>query len=97
MNKRTLIAGFIVLLIGIVLNLGAEQIMSSYPNGKSLSSSASGSFAIASLIIGSLLAVSGIILLIYGAISPEPPIHYNNNLRVIHFTNYACILRVVSY
>jgi len=80
MNKRTLIAGLIVLVIGIALNLGAEQIMSSYPNGKSISSSASGSFAVASLTIGSLMAISVIITIIYGAIQPDQPVHYNNNL-----------------
>jgi len=64
MNKRILITGFIVLAIGIALDLGAEQIMSSQPNGKPLSSTASRNLTAASLIIGFLLAISGFILLI---------------------------------
>ena len=80
MDKRTVIAGFIVLAIGIALNLGAEEIMSYYHNSKSLSSNALSCFATASIIIGPIVAFAGIILLIYGAVLPDPPVHWNNNL-----------------
>ena len=75
MNKRTLIAGFIVLAIGIVLfSLSAH--FSDINNPSHLASE----FVVGSFIIGGLLVFVGIILLIYGAILPDPPVHWDNNL-----------------
>lgn len=84
MNKRTLIAGFIVLAIGITLGLAGAQLISSninaYPHGIPLASRASWDFALASAIIGIIFALAGSILVIYGAILPDPPVHWDNDL-----------------
>jgi uncharacterized membrane protein len=77
-NKRTLIAGFIVLAIGIALDSGADQIISS-----SLRRSPPlvlREFAIASIIIGGIVAFAGVILIIYGFVLPDPPVHWDNDL-----------------
>ena len=78
MNKRTLIAGFIVLAIGIVLFSVAGQISTSAMTQNL--SHLMNEFGAASYIIGGILVFSGIVLLIYGAILPDPPVHWNNNL-----------------
>ncbi len=75
MNKKTLIAGFIVLAIGIVLFSLGDQ-FSAIDNPSHLISE----FVIGSFIISGLLLFAGIILIIYGAIQPDPPVHWNNNL-----------------
>lgn len=75
MNKRTLIAGFIILAIGIVL-FSLSDHFSVANNPSHLISE----FVVGSLIIGGLLVFAGIILLIYGAILPDPPVHWDNNL-----------------
>ena len=75
MNKKTLIAGFIVLAIGIVLfSLGNQFSVINNP------SHLISEFAVGFGIIGGILAFAGIVLLIYGAILPDPPVHWNNNL-----------------
>jgi hypothetical protein len=75
MNKRTLIAGFIVLAIGIMLfSLGDHFSVTDNP------SHLTAEFAVGFGIIGGILAFAGIVLLIYGAILPDPPVHWNNNL-----------------
>lgn len=78
MNKKTLVAGFIVLAIGISLGLVADQIISS--NLTHNLSLAVRDFAVSSLIIGYVLDFAGVILLIYGAILPDPPVHWDNDL-----------------
>jgi hypothetical protein len=75
MNKKTLLAGVIVLAIGIVLFSMGDQ-FSLIDNPSHLISE----FVVGSFIIGGLLLFAGIILLIYGALLPDPPIHYDNNL-----------------
>ena len=84
MNKRTLIAGIVVLAIGITLGLLGNQlvvsVINSYPHGIPSNSRASWDFAWGLIIVGWLFGISGFILLIYGAISPDPPVHYSNNL-----------------
>ena len=75
MNKRTLIAGSIVFAVGIVLFLMGDQF-----SLKGNPSNLIGEFVVVSFIISGLLVFAGIILLIYGAILPDPQIHYDNNL-----------------
>jgi hypothetical protein len=75
MNKRTLIAGFIVLAIGIVLYLLSVQ-YSTVDNPSHLISE----FVVGALIVGGLFALAGIILIIYGAILPDPIVHWDNDL-----------------
>jgi len=75
MNKRTLLAGFIILAIGIVLfSLGDQFSVTDNP------SHLISEFVVGSFIIGGILAFAGIVLIIYGAILPDPPVHWNNNL-----------------
>lgn len=78
MNKRTLFAGFIVLVIGIALDAVIDQILlSSLPHNTSYTLS---QFASGSIIISYRLRFAGIISIIYGAILPDQPVHYDNNL-----------------
>jgi hypothetical protein len=78
MNKRALIAGFIVLAIGIVLVSVADHIgVSELTQNVSLQIRG---VAFASFFVGGLLILSGVILLIYGAILPDPPVHWDNDL-----------------
>ncbi len=84
MNKKTLIAGLIVLMIGVALVLFGEQLIASninaYPHGIPINSRASYYFALASTITGGIVVFSGIILLIYAFVLPDPPVHWKNNL-----------------
>jgi hypothetical protein len=78
MNKKSLLAGFIVLAIGIALvsvssQLGYDSLIHSEPIQIM-------DFAFVSLIVGGLFVLAGIVLLIYGAILPDPPVHWDNNL-----------------
>jgi hypothetical protein len=83
MNKRTLVAGIIVLAIGIALGSVGNQLVATFinlhPHGAS-NSLVQWDFAWALAIIGWLFGIAGVIVLIYGAISPDPPVHWNNNL-----------------
>ena len=83
MNKKAVIAGFIVLVIGIALALVAEHFLytfvNSHPNGAGNSVVLYDSY-VASYIVGGLLALAGIIVFIYGFILRDPPVHWNNNL-----------------
>jgi hypothetical protein len=72
MDKRTVVAGGIVLAIGLVLQLIALNF--GYSTGLVFK------IVTVSIIIGYLLIIAGIIMLIYGAIRPDPPVHYDNNL-----------------
>ncbi len=72
MDKRTVVAGGIVLAIGLVLQLIALSF--GYSIGLIFK------IVTASIIIGYLLILAGIIMLIYGATRPDPPVHYDNNL-----------------
>jgi hypothetical protein len=77
-NKRMLLAGFIVLAISIALwGISAQIIGSSYSSSPPL---ASREFSVGSLIFSYLFGFAGFILIIYGFISKDPPIHWNNNL-----------------
>lgn len=78
MNKKAVFSGFIVLVIGIVLQSVSDQIINSeLTHTDPIQIRA---FAAGSLIIGGLLVFGGVVLLIYGAILPDPPVHWNNNL-----------------
>ena len=77
MNKRTVIAGIIVLAVGVALWLVGLQTL--FSMGTHIQS-ALWRFAYASEIVGGLISLAGIILIIYGAILPDPPVHWNNNL-----------------
>jgi hypothetical protein len=78
MNKRTLIAGFIVLAIAIALGVAGDQIAASSLN-HNISHTLS-EFAVTSIILAYIIGLAGIILIIYGAILPDPPVHWDNNL-----------------
>jgi uncharacterized membrane protein YedE/YeeE len=82
MNKRTLVAGIIVLAIGIALVLVSNQLYATFINTHPHGATNSNPFQLASffLIIGYIFGFAGVIVLIYGAISPDPIVHWNNNL-----------------
>ena len=73
MNKRTLIAGFIVLAIGIAI----EEL--AYHFGLTTGRQFGRILALLS-IFDILVLLAGVILIIYGAIQPDPPVHWDNNL-----------------
>ena len=82
LNNRTFAIGVVLLAIGITLGLVGNQLItffiSSHPNGAA--TRIQWDFAWASVIIGWLIGLAGLILIICGIISPAPPIHWNNNL-----------------
>ena len=78
MNKRTLLAGFIVLAVAIALGAIGDQIVASSLN-QNVSHTLS-EFAVASIILAYIIGLAGVVLIIYGAILPDPPVHYDNNL-----------------
>ena len=78
MNKRTLLAGTIVLAIAIAPGAIGDQIVAS--SLKQNVSHTLSEFAVASIILAYIIGLAGIILIIYGAILPDPPVHYDNNL-----------------
>ncbi len=83
MNERTAIAGIVVLVIGIALLLGASKLYSTYfgyPNYVPLNSSALGYFVATSVVVGILFVIAAIVLILYGWISPAPPVHWDNDL-----------------
>ena len=79
MNKRMLVVGFILLAIAIAVVLEANQIGYSVLMSHS-SSHATNDFLVAAIFIFYLLGFVGAILVIYGFISKDPPVHWNNNL-----------------
>lgn len=76
MDKRTLTAGFIVLAVGAAMGLLADQLI---PVGVS-ETLLTREIAITLIIVSVIVNVSGIILIIYAFVLPDPPIHWNNNL-----------------
>ncbi len=77
MNKRTLIAGVIVLVIGITVGLMGNQLvvsaLNSHPQGivpANLSALWDAYWAVA--IVGYLLGFVGVILLIFGFVAKDP-------------------------
>ena len=72
-----LLGGFIVLAVGIVLGSVFDQIVGSYPHGTPQPLE---DLAVVSLIISYIFGFAGVILIIYGFTSKDPPVHWNNNL-----------------
>jgi uncharacterized membrane protein len=84
MNKRTLLAGFIVLVVGITVSLVGNQLVVSAINAHPQGFVPANSIALwdaywAVAIVGYLLGFAGVILLILGFVSKHPPANYNIN------------------
>ena len=74
MNKRTLLAGFIVLAIGIAIDL------LTYHFGVNSTGSLWQALNLLS-ILNVLVLLAGVVLIIYGGlIERDPPVHWDNNL-----------------
>jgi hypothetical protein len=75
MDKRTLIAGFIVLAVGVAVALVSEEILYWHRFDASFGLQYSRILS-GAVIFAFVLDFAGIVLVLYGAILPDPPVHY---------------------
>ncbi|HMK94119.1 MAG TPA: hypothetical protein VK536_01840 [Candidatus Limnocylindrales bacterium] len=76
MNKRTFIAGIIVFAISFVLD---AAFVYAGPLGHNTSVPVR-DLAVAALTVGILFWLAGLVLILMGIFSKDPPVHYDNNL-----------------